>query len=75
MLGALGGVLLLSTIDRGLNLMRVSVFWIQVIQGVIIMIAMFLDAQRTRFRAPVVEGAGAGEPGPAQEKTEAYRAV
>jgi simple sugar transport system permease protein len=75
MLGALGGVLLLSTIDRGLNLMRVSVFWIQVIQGLIIMVAMFLDAQRTRFRAPVVEGTGAGEAGPAEEKTEAYRAV
>lgn len=57
MLGALGGVLLLSTIDRGLNLMRVSVFWIQVIQGLIIMIAMFLDAQRTRYRAPALEEA------------------
>ena len=53
MLGALGGVLLLSTIDRGLNLMRVSVFWIQVIQGLIIMIAMFIDAQRIRYRIPV----------------------
>jgi len=52
MLGALGGVLLLSTIDRGLNLMRVSVFWIQVVQGLIIMVAMFIDAQRIRFRAP-----------------------
>jgi len=53
MLGALGGVLLLSTIDRGLNLMRVSVFWIQVIQGLIILVAMFIDAQRTRLRMPV----------------------
>lgn len=51
MLGALGGVLLLSTIDRGLNLMRVSVFWIQIIQGLIILIAMFIDAQRVRYRA------------------------
>ena len=57
MLGALGGVLLLSTIDRGLNLMRVSVFWIQVIQGCIILVAMFVDAQRVRFRAPVEEPA------------------
>jgi ribose/xylose/arabinose/galactoside ABC-type transport system permease subunit len=55
MLGALGGVLLLSTIDRGLNLMRVSVFWIQVIQGLIILFAMFIDAQRVRYRAPVAE--------------------
>jgi simple sugar transport system permease protein len=55
MVGALGGVLLLSTIDRGLNLMRVSVFWIQVIQGLIILIAMFIDAQKVRFRAPIVD--------------------
>lgn len=57
MLGALGGVLLLSTIDRGLNLMRVSVFWIKVIQGLIIMLAMFVDAQRVRYRAPLAERA------------------
>ncbi|MGI9253435.1 MAG: ABC transporter permease, partial [Thermomicrobiales bacterium] len=57
MIGALGGVLLLSTIDRGLNLMRVSVFWIQVIQGLIILIAMFIDAQKVRFRAPIEEAA------------------
>jgi ribose/xylose/arabinose/galactoside ABC-type transport system permease subunit len=55
MLGALGGVLLLSTIDRGLNLMRVSVFWIQVTQGVIIMVAMFIDAQRIRVRIRAAE--------------------
>jgi ribose/xylose/arabinose/galactoside ABC-type transport system permease subunit len=55
MIGALGGVLLLSTIDRGLNLMRVSVFWIKVIQGLIIMLAMFVDAQRVRYRAPGAE--------------------
>jgi len=42
--------LLLSTIDRGLNLMHVSVFWVKVIQGLIILVAMFLDAQRVRLR-------------------------
>lgn len=50
-LGALGGVLLLSTIDRGLNLMQVSVFWVRVIQGLIILLAMFVDAQRVRLLA------------------------
>ncbi len=55
MLGALGGVLLLSTIDRGLNLMRVSVFWVKVIQGFIIMLAMFIDAQRVRYRSTSVD--------------------
>lgn len=69
MLGALGGVLLLSTIDRGLNLMRVSVFWIKVIQGLIIMVAMFVDAQRVRYRAPLAER-DTEEPAPAiQQQT------
>jgi hypothetical protein len=49
----LGGVLLLSMIDRGLNLMRVEVFLQQVVQGLIILFAMFIDAQRVRFQAPV----------------------
>ena len=43
-------VLLLSVIDRGLNLMHVSVFWVRVIQGLIILLAMFIDAQRVRIR-------------------------
>ena len=50
MLGALGGVLLLSVIDRGLNLMHLSVFWVKVTQGLIILLAMFIDAQRVRIR-------------------------
>jgi simple sugar transport system permease protein len=64
MLGALGGVLLLSTIDRGLNLMKVSVFWIKVIQGLIIMLAMFIDAQRVRYRARTREEAQAAAVAP-----------
>ena len=32
--------------------MRVSVFWIQSIQGFVIMLAMFIDAQKVRFRGP-----------------------
>ncbi len=52
--GALGGVLLHSIIDLGLNLMQVSVFWIQSIQGFVILLAMFIDAQKVRFRGPAV---------------------
>ncbi len=55
--GALGGVLLLSIIDRGLNLMQVSVFWIQSIQGFVILLAMFIDAQKVRFRGPAMTAA------------------
>ena len=65
MMGALGGVLLLSTIDRGLNLMNVNVFWVKVIQGLIIMLAMFIDAQRVRFRVFEAKGGAAEAPAPA----------
>jgi len=50
MLGALGGVLLLSAIDTGLNLLNVPVFWIEVVRGFIILIAMLIDAQKIRLR-------------------------
>ena len=52
MLGAFGGVLLLSAIDAGLNLMEVSEFWIGTIRGLIILIAMLVDAQKVRYTAP-----------------------
>ncbi len=52
MLGALGGVLLLSTIDSGLNLLRVSGFAINMIRGLIILFAMLIDAQKSRYRGP-----------------------
>ncbi len=55
MIGALGGVLLLSAIDSGLNLMRVSNFWIESIRGMIILIAMFIEAQKVRYRVPRAE--------------------
>jgi ribose/xylose/arabinose/galactoside ABC-type transport system permease subunit len=53
MIGALGGVLLLSTIDSGLNLMRVSSFWIMAVRGLVILVAMFIDAQKIRYRVPI----------------------
>lgn len=49
MLGAFGGVLLLSTIDSGLSLMRVSSFWIEIVSGLIILVAMLIDAQKVRY--------------------------
>lgn len=65
-IGAFGGVLLLASINAGLNLMRVSVFWTQAIQGIVILIAMFIDAQKVRFRGPAVSSAytqGGAAPG------------
>jgi ribose/xylose/arabinose/galactoside ABC-type transport system permease subunit len=49
MLGALGGCLLLAVIDSGLHLARVSVFWIQAVRGMVILVAMVIDAQRVRI--------------------------
>jgi len=54
MLGAFGGTLLLSAIDSGLHLMRVSVFWIQTVRGLVILIAMLIDAQKVRYSAPAI---------------------
>jgi len=65
--GALGGVLLLSIIDRGLNLMQVSVFWIQSIQGFVILLAMFIDAQKVRFRGPALSMSSPETLGAAEE--------
>jgi len=48
-IGALGGVLLLASINAGLNLMQVSVFWTRSIQGFVILVAMFIDAQKVRL--------------------------
>ena len=57
MLGALGGVLLLSSINSGLNLMRVSGFAIDMVRGIIILGAMLLDAQKLRYRQPAASAA------------------
>jgi ribose/xylose/arabinose/galactoside ABC-type transport system permease subunit len=52
MIGALGGVLLLSSINSGLNLMQVSGFAIDMVRGIVILAAMLLDAQKLRYRNP-----------------------
>jgi ribose/xylose/arabinose/galactoside ABC-type transport system permease subunit len=49
-LGALGGVLLLSAISSILALMQVSTFWYDTIRGGIILLAMLIDAQKVNFR-------------------------
>lgn len=59
--GAFAGVLLLSVVDNGLNLMDVNPFWINGIRGLIILIALFIDAQKVRYKPqgplrPVAQG-------------------
>jgi len=52
-LGAFAGVLLLSIIDNGLNLMEVNPFWIKGIRGFIILFALFIEAQKFRYKPKV----------------------
>jgi predicted ABC-type sugar transport system permease subunit len=47
-------VLLLSAINTGLNLMDVSPFWIDSIRGMVILVAMLIEAQKVRYSAPVM---------------------
>ena len=54
MVGAFGGVLLLATINSGLSLMRISTFWIEIARGLIILIAMLIDAQKVRYTSSQV---------------------
>ena len=49
-LGALSGVMLLSIVDNGLNLMHVNPFWVNGIRGTIILAAIFIEAQKFRFK-------------------------
>ncbi len=53
MIGALGGVLLLSSINAGLNLMQVSGFAIDMVRGLVILVAMLIDAQKARYKGPI----------------------
>lgn len=48
--GALAGVMLLSVIDNGLNLMEVDPFWVNGIRGFIIMVALAIDSQKFRYK-------------------------
>jgi ribose/xylose/arabinose/galactoside ABC-type transport system permease subunit len=54
--GAFAGVLLLAMINNALNLMDVNPFWVNAVRGVIILIALIIDALKTRYkrRAPLV---------------------
>lgn len=58
--GVFAGVLLLSIIDHGLNLMQVDPFFINAVRGMIILIALMIEAQKLRFKS----GTGRKRPSP-----------
>lgn len=49
MAGTLAGVLLIGVINNALNLLSVSAFYQDVVRGLIIFVAVLLDAVRTRY--------------------------
>ncbi len=52
--GAFAGVMLLSIIDNGLNLMEVDPFWVQGVRGMIILLALLIEAQKFRYKPKVI---------------------
>lgn len=50
LLGAFAGVLLLSVISDGMNLINVNPFWVDGVRGLIILVALLLEAQKVRFK-------------------------
>jgi ribose/xylose/arabinose/galactoside ABC-type transport system permease subunit len=48
--GAFAGVMLLSLVDDGLNLMSVNSYWVNGIRGLFILVALVIDAQKVRYQ-------------------------
>ncbi len=53
--GVLGGVLLLSIVDNGLNLMALDPNAVRGIRGLIILIALIIEAQKFRYKPKVIK--------------------
>ncbi|WP_018545001.1 substrate-binding domain-containing protein [Streptomyces sp. LaPpAH-108] len=56
--GTFVGALILAVLRNGLNLLNVSAFWQQVVIGVVIALAVLLDAVRRKAGTAAVPGAG-----------------
>jgi len=48
MVGTLVGVLLIGTLNNGLTLLNVPPFWVQFVQGLVIFLAVLVDALNRR---------------------------
>jgi ribose/xylose/arabinose/galactoside ABC-type transport system permease subunit len=66
--GAFSGVMLLSVVDNGLNLMAVDPFWVNGIRGFIILLALIIDSQKVRYKPKVVKSS---QPEPAKTPVQA----
>jgi ribose/xylose/arabinose/galactoside ABC-type transport system permease subunit len=63
-LGAFAGVLLLAMVNNALNLVNVNPLWVNAVRGLIILVALIIDAQKSRYkgRVQVVTEAQAMQP-------------
>ncbi|MCC7209599.1 MAG: ABC transporter permease [Anaerolineae bacterium] len=59
--GALAGVLFLAMINNALNLIDVSPYWVDAVRGLIILVALIIDAQKSRYKRRTV-----AQPAPAR---------
>ncbi|MDR0317964.1 MAG: sugar ABC transporter permease, partial [Lactococcus lactis] len=48
MFGTMIGVLIIGVLNNGLNIIGVSAFWQQVIQGLVILVAVLIDVIRSK---------------------------
>jgi len=49
-IGAFAGVLFLAMVNNALNLMNVDPLWVNAVRGLIILVALVIDAQKSRYR-------------------------
>ena len=49
-IGAFAGVLFLAMVNNALNLMNVDPLWVNAVRGLIILVALIIDAQKSRYR-------------------------
>jgi ribose/xylose/arabinose/galactoside ABC-type transport system permease subunit len=52
--GAFAGVLFLAMVNNALNLMNVDPLWVNAVRGLIILVALIIDAQKTRYKRRMV---------------------
>jgi ribose/xylose/arabinose/galactoside ABC-type transport system permease subunit len=52
-IGAFAGVLLLAVVNNALNLMNIDPLWVNAVRGFIILAALIIDAQKSRYKGRV----------------------
>jgi ribose transport system permease protein len=73
LLGTLVGALVLGVIDNGMNLLDVSPFLQNVVKGLVILLAVFLDRNIDTLRALIPRRNGPGTPAPSAAPELAHR--